>query len=69
MAEATRPLLTVREFMAHWGIGRDAAYALCHRPDFPVIRVGTQFRVLAAALDGWLAAEAARQQERRAPGA
>ena len=36
-------------------IGRSTAYALCHQPEFPAIRVGGQIRVRTEALDAWIA--------------
>ena len=36
------------------GIGRDAIYALAHRQDFPVVRVGRRIIVARDALRQWL---------------
>jgi excisionase family DNA binding protein len=46
--------MTVPELAAYLRISRNAAYALCRRPDFPVTRIGGQIRVYFEALRQWL---------------
>lgn len=45
---------TVAEMAKVLGIGRDKAYDLVHREDFPAIRIGGSYIIPAANLDQWL---------------
>jgi len=47
-------VLTVDELMQLLKIGRNAAYELANRPDFPALRLGKKIRVPRAALERWL---------------
>lgn len=46
--------LTVPQVAALLQIGINAAYDLCHRADFPAIRVGRSVRINRAGLQDWL---------------
>ena len=48
-------VLTVAELADRLRIGRSAAYALCHRADFPAVRVGGVIRVPIVSFASWLA--------------
>ena len=37
--------LTIKDIMRILKIGRNQAYALCKRPDFPCIQIGVQYRI------------------------
>ncbi len=55
MSTDTNPLLlTVPQFAELFQIGRDQAYNLCHRPDFPAIRIGRSVRINREGLQSWL---------------
>ena len=47
-------VLSLAQVQQVLGIGRDAAYALAHRQDFPVLRVGRRLIVSRDALRAWL---------------
>lgn len=47
-------LLTVPQLARQLQIGRDQAYTLCHRDDFPAIRIGRSVRINKAGLQDWL---------------
>lgn len=47
-------LITVPEMAKLLQIGRDTAYQLTHRPDFPAIRVGRSVRINREGLQDWL---------------
>ena len=53
-------MLTVKEVAAALNIGRDAAYELCHRPDFPVVSIGRQLRVPRKGLEAWIERQSTR---------
>ncbi|MDF9409064.1 MAG: hypothetical protein A4E52_01865 [Pelotomaculum sp. PtaB.Bin013] len=40
-------------------IGKQGVYNLCHRPDFPSIRIGKKFIIPKEGLKNWLEKEAA----------
>ena len=50
----TTKLLTVSELQQLLDIGRDTAYNLVHRKDFPSVKLGREFRVLPDKLNDWL---------------
>lgn len=56
-------LLTIPEVAKLLGIGRNTAYELIHRRNFPVIRFGRAVRVPREALMQWIAEES-RQSKR-----
>ena len=43
--EALPPILRMRDVQLFLRISRPAAYDLAHRPDFPVLKLGRNFRV------------------------
>ena len=47
-------LLTVDQTAALLQIGRDQVYNLCHRADFPALRIGRSIRINRDLLQGWL---------------
>lgn len=47
-------LLTVPQAARLLGLGRDTTYNLCHRRDFPAIRIGRAVRINKAGLQDWL---------------
>lgn len=47
-------LLTASQLAELWQIGRDQVYTLCHRDDFPVIRIGRSIRINKEGLQPWL---------------
>lgn len=49
-----RITLTIPDIQKALGIGRDAAYALANRADFPAIRVGRKIVVPCDAFRRWL---------------
>lgn len=49
-----RMTLTIPDLQQALGIGRDAAYALANRADFPAIRVGKKIIVPRDAFQRWL---------------
>ena len=48
---------TVKEFAEAYNIGRDAAYSVFKRDDFPAFRNGNRFLVLRAAAHDYFVAE------------
>ena len=46
--------LSVVELQKELGIGRDLAYSLVKRKDFPSIKIGREYRVLADNLYDWV---------------
>ena len=53
----------VAEVAAALGIGRNAAYELIHRKDFPSLRVGNRWVIPVAALERWLEAQAQSRED------
>lgn len=51
--------LTVREVQQALGIGRNAAYCLANRADFPAIRLGNKLIIPRDAFMRWLEAQTA----------
>lgn len=47
-------LLTVPQAAELLQLGQDAVYTLCHRPDFPAIRIGRTVRINRTGLQDWL---------------
>lgn len=47
-------LLTVSQAAELTQLGRDTVYKLCHREDFPAIRIGRSVRINKAGLQEWL---------------
>jgi excisionase family DNA binding protein len=47
-------LLTVPELQKVLDIGRDTAYSLVRRRDFPSVKLGREYRVLEHELGDWL---------------
>ena len=47
-------LLTVPQAAELTQLGRDTVYKLCHRDDFPVIRIGRTVRINREGLQDWL---------------
>ena len=47
-------MITVAELQQLFGIGRDTAYNLVRRKDFPSIKLGGEYRVFTGELGGWL---------------
>ena len=47
--------LTVPQVAERLQIGRDSAYRLCLRPDFPAIRIGGLIRIPVLGFERWLA--------------
>ena len=45
---------TVEETADALGVGVGAAYTLCHRQDFPAVKVGKQWRIPRQKLSEWL---------------
>lgn len=58
-----RMTLTVPDIQRALGIGRDAAYALANRADFPAIRVGKKIVVPCDAFQRWLDKQTADRLE------
>ena len=54
MAELQKKAYSVSEMAKVLGIGRDKAYNLVHRDDFPAIKVGTSYIIPVANLNQWL---------------
>lgn len=50
-------ILTIPEIARILRVGKNTAYALTARKDFPAIRVGRQIRVSRAAFNDWLKRE------------
>ena len=48
---------SVEELAEALGVGRNVAYALIHRADFPVIRIGRRVIIPAEGLRRWLEAQ------------
>lgn len=55
--------LTPAEVAVRLGIGRNAAYNLIHREDFPALRVGKRWVVPVSALERWLENQAKTGEE------
>ena len=47
-------MLSVEELQRHLGVGRDTAYRLVKRKDFPSVKIGREYRVLADNLKDWV---------------
>lgn len=45
--------LTIKDIMRILKIGKNQAYALCKRPDFPCIQVGVQYRIPSKEFNTW----------------
>lgn len=61
-------ILTVREVAGALNIGTAVAYSLCHRRDFPALRIGRVIRVPRESLRRWLDKETASgESQRQAP--
>lgn len=56
-----RLALKPREAAPLIGVGVNRIYELCHRADFPAIRVGTGFIIPVEALQRWLTNQAERE--------
>lgn len=57
-------LLKVNEVAEILGLGRLSTYQLCHRADFPALRLGRAIRVPADALDEWIRRQLQRAESR-----
>jgi len=55
-----RKVLSVKDLQQTLGIGRNAAYELVNRADFPTIRIGQSIRIPAKDFEEWLS-ETARK--------
>jgi len=53
-AQEKMGLLTVHELAKHLSIGRDTAYSLVRRKDFPSVKLGREYRTIKADLPEWL---------------
>lgn len=58
-----RLAMTVPDLQQALGIGRDAAYALANRADFPSIRVGKKIIVPREAFQRWLDRQTAEKMK------
>ena len=47
-------MMTVKNLMDEWQIGRSKAYELCNQPDFPVIRLGRKVLISVDGLTEWM---------------
>ena len=47
-------LLTVPQTAELLQLGQDAVYTLCHRSDFPAVRIGRSVRINREGLQTWL---------------
>lgn len=47
-------VMTVKELCEILNIGKPAAYALCHREDFPAIKIGKSFKIPRKRFYEWL---------------
>ena len=47
-------VMTVKELCEVLEIGKPAAYALCHREDFPAIKIGKSFKIPRKRFHEWL---------------
>ena len=47
-------MITVTELQKTLDIGRDTAYNLCRRKDFPSIKLGGEYRILTDELSTWI---------------
>lgn len=52
--------LTVQELMKYLKIGKDKAYELAQRKDFPKVRFGNKYIFPRKSVDEWMEKEAAR---------
>jgi excisionase family DNA binding protein len=50
-------VLTVPEMAKYLDIGKDQAYTLANRADFPAFKIGKQIRVSLDGLKAWIAAQ------------
>ena len=50
----TPPMITVPELQKLLDIGRDTAYNLVRRKDFPSVKIGREYRVLVENLSEWI---------------
>lgn len=53
-------VLSVKDLQRTMGIGRNAAYELVNRADFPAVRIGKTIRIPAKDFEEWLS-ESARK--------
>ncbi len=51
-------VLSVKDLQKSLGIGRNSAYELVNRADFPAIRIGKSIRIPAKDFDEWLSENA-----------
>ena len=47
-------MLSVTELQEHLGIGRDEAYRLVKRKDFPSMKLGGKYKIFADRLKDWV---------------
>ena len=47
-------MLNIAELQEHLGIGKETAYRLVKRKDFPSVKLGREYRVLADSLKEWI---------------
>jgi excisionase family DNA binding protein len=47
-------LISVVELQALLGIGRDTAYNLVRKKDFPSVKLGREYRIMVSGLNEWL---------------
>ena len=50
----TPPMISVTELQKILDIGRDTAYNLVRRKDFPSVKIGREYRVLVNELSSWI---------------
>lgn len=48
------PMLSIPELQEALKIGRDTAYSLVKRKDFPSVKIGREYRILAENLTEWI---------------
>lgn len=57
-------VMTVKELCEVLEIGKPAAYALCHREDFPAIKIGKSFKIPRKRFYEWLDSMTERGDDR-----
>ena len=54
-------LLNMKQLQEQLGIGRRTAYKLVHRSDFPSVKIGREYRVLADELRDWVTSQGGKR--------
>ena len=46
-------IMTTNDFIEYWGVSRETAFKIIHRPDFPKISTSRKYIIIKSALQEW----------------